>query len=318
MDPTQPPVDTSTAPRLAEIWAAHRAYLVDVAFRILGSISDAEDIVQDAFTRLFRADLDEINDVRGWLVTVVSRLCIDSLRSARSRREAYTGTSSPEPRPELEQSADPADRVTLDDSVRVALLVVLERLTPAERAAFVLHDVFQFSFDDVGSIVGRSPVACRQLASRARRRVQSESGPARFDIDVAEQRRVAEGFIAACDRGDLDGLMQVLDPGVVGDVDLGPILPAGRRLEGNVRVATNLLRFYGPDTQTTLVSQPVIGAPGVLAFRDRQLIGVLAFRVGDRGINDIHAIADPHKLADIATLLAPDHDVGSPPGEPAS
>ncbi len=188
--------DSPMEHRRAEAWAEHRVYLVDIAFRILGSISDAEDVVQDAYTRLRRVNLNDIDDVRAWLVTVVSRLCLDQLRSARSRHEAYVGGSVPE---DTDRGivGDPADRVTLDDSVRLALFVVLERLTPAERAAFVLHDVFQFSFEGVSEIVGRTPAACRQLASRARQRVQTESGPGRFDVGLAEQRLVAERFIAA-------------------------------------------------------------------------------------------------------------------------
>src|SRR5207302_5798154 len=155
-------------------------------------------------------------------VTVTSRLCLDQLRSAQSRRTSYVGPWLPEPvvdAPSL--GVDPADRVTLDDSVRMALLVVLEQLSPAERTAFVLHDIFQLSFEEVGSIVGRSPAACRQLASRARRHIQEEAGPDRFDPDPVAQRRVAERFVAAANSGDLDALLAVLDPDVVGETDSG-------------------------------------------------------------------------------------------------
>src|SRR5438034_3115158 len=174
----------------ADTWREHRRYVLDVAYRMLGSISDAEDVVQETFARLLKQDADQIQDVRGWLVVVATRLCLDQLRSARSRRGSYVGPWLPEPVIEGETD-DPADRVTLDDSVRMALLVVLERLTPAERAAFVLHDLFRFSFDDVARMVGRSPQACRQLASRARQHVQQQTGPARFAVDRAELRRVA-------------------------------------------------------------------------------------------------------------------------------
>src|SRR5438128_61223 len=212
--------------RLVAVWREHRGLALDVAYRMLGSLSDAEDVVQEAFARLMRVDLNEIEDVRGWLVVVVTRLCLDQLRSARSRREAYVGPWLPEPLVDLPgEEPDPADRVTLDDSVRMALLVVLERLSPAARAAFVLHDVFQFSFDAVSGIVGRSPAACRQLASRARRRIESETGPARFQARVDEHHEVAERFIAACAGGDVDALLRLLDPDLVGDVDLGPELP---------------------------------------------------------------------------------------------
>src|SRR5437667_194258 len=159
-----------------EAWSEHHGFLLDVAYRLLGSYSDAEDIVQEAFSRLLRTDLDPIEDVRAWLVVVVSRLCLDQLRSARVRRESYVGPWLPEPvisPPGAEP--DPADRITLDDSVRLALLVVLERLSAAERGAFVLHDVFGFSFDDVGEILGRTPEASRQLAARARKRIADET-----------------------------------------------------------------------------------------------------------------------------------------------
>jgi len=148
---------------LDDLWRAHRRYLLDLAFRMLGNIGDAEDIVQEAFTRLLRVDGDEIDDVRGWLVVVVSRLCLDQLRSARVRREVGVEVEL------ADDEVDPADRVTLDDSVRLALHLVLERLTAAERTVFVLHDVFQYPFEEVATIVGRSPTSCCQLASRARR-----------------------------------------------------------------------------------------------------------------------------------------------------
>ena len=290
-----------------EIWRQHRPYLIDLAFRMLGSIHDAEDVVQEAFSRLLRVDLDEIDEMRGWLVVVVSRLCLDHLRSARSRHETNVG-SLPDRRdatPETSPPAwiDPADRVTLDDSVRLALLVVLEYLSPAERAVFVLHDVFQFSFDAVGAIVGRTPAACRQIASRARRRIEDETGPARFQPGQDEQHQIAQGFIAACVGGDLESLMRLLDPNVVGDVDLGPGLPALRPFRGSARVSRGLLNFFGPQTSTTLVSQPINGNPGVLAFQDRALVGIVSFKARTGLIYDIHAIADPHKLASVAARL---------------
>jgi RNA polymerase sigma factor (sigma-70 family) len=194
---------------LGGVWREHHRYVLNVAYRMLGSVSEAEDIVQDAFARLLRVDLAEIEDVRGWLVVAVTRRCLDELRSARSRREVYVGPWMPEPVIQPSgQDQDPADRVTLDDSVRMAMLLVLERLSPAERAAFVLHDVFQFSFEDVAKIVERTPAACRQLASRARRHVRAEASPARFHVDPADLSRVADRFIAAASSGDLNALMQ--------------------------------------------------------------------------------------------------------------
>src|SRR5438309_8567749 len=154
--------------RVTELWTSHHRFLLDVAYRLLGSYNEAEDTVQEAFTRLLRTDLDPIEDVRAWLVVVVSRLCLDQLRSARMRRESYVGAWFPEPLIGSRDAQDPSDMVTLDESVRMAFLIVLERMSPAERVVFVLHDVFEFPFEKVASIVSRSPAACRQLASRVR------------------------------------------------------------------------------------------------------------------------------------------------------
>jgi RNA polymerase sigma-70 factor (ECF subfamily) len=291
---------------IGEAWRDNRRYLLDVAYRMLGRITDAEDVVQEAFARLVREGLDDIQDVRGWLVVVVSRLCLDQLRSARSRREAYVGPWLPEPviQPE-DQGLDPAERVTLDDSVRMAMLVVLERLTPAERAAFVLHDVFQFSFEDVATIVGRSPEACRQLASRGRRRIQEETGPARFDVDPTELSRIAGRFIAASTEGDLAALEDVLDPNVVGWTDSGGITGAPRQpVTGRERVAALFLRFVR-DFRVTLVPVPVNGEPGAIALQDGRLLAVIAFETREKLISRIHSIANPEKLAYVAAMLGP-------------
>jgi RNA polymerase sigma-70 factor (ECF subfamily) len=300
----------STRTTVDDIWREHRPYLVDLAFRMVGSIHEAEDIVQEAFSRLLAADIDEIEETRGWLIVVVSRLCLDHLRSAKVRREASVGLVDdqlPAPSNPLGANplgADPADRVTLDDSVRLALLVVLEQLSPPERAVFVLHDVFRLSFEATADIVGRSPAACRQLASRARRRIESETGPGRFSPAVEEQHEVAAHFIAACAGGDLESLMRLLDPEVVGDYDLGPEGPPRRPIHGSVLASRQVLRFLGPATGTTLVSQPINGRPGVLAFRERTLYGIFVFKVADGRIIDIHGIADPAKLAYVNTKLA--------------
>ena len=286
------------------LWTQHRAYVVDLAFRMLGNIHDAEDVVQEAFGRLLARDLDTINDPRGWLVVVVSRLCLDQLRSARVRHTSTASNASEAldamPAP---PALDPADRVTLDDSISLALLVVLQQLTPAERAVFVLHDLFQFSFEATSEIVGRTPAACRQLASRARRHIESETGPSRFTTDTVDHDLIARRFIAACAGGDLAALLELLDVDVVGDVDLGAAGPARRPLRGHQIVGRNLLNFYGPDSNTTLVSQPVNGQPGILAFRDRELVGILVLQDVRERIHDIHAIADPAKLAFIDNKL---------------
>ncbi|HKA05010.1 MAG TPA: sigma-70 family RNA polymerase sigma factor [Acidimicrobiales bacterium] len=283
-----------------EAWRDHRRYVLDVAFRMLGSITDAEDVVQEAFTRLWRVDAGEIDDVRAWLVVVVTRLCLDQLRSARSKRDEPVEELPVEP-PDA-RPADPADRVTLADSVQLALLVVLERLSPAERAVFVLHDVFQFSFEAVAEIVGRTPAACRQLASRARRHIEAETEPARFHVAPAEQNLVAERFIAAAGGGDVDALMELLDPDVGGEADLGPGLP---RVTGHGRrtVATRLLVFFGPQSGATLVSVPMNGEPGIMAIRDGRVVALLSLGTRDGLIHDLHAVADPQKLGAVTALL---------------
>ena len=215
-----------------QAWRDHRPYLIDLAFRMLGDIGAAEDVVQDAFSRLLRTRPGEIDDARGWLIVVTSRLCLDQIRSARARRERPHDASEIEfvevsPLPATGSAHhdaldDPADRVTLDDSVRLALLVMLQRLSPAERVVFVLHDIFAVPFDDIAQTVGRSAASCRQLARRARRKIEASPGGASFDVAAAEHRQVTEKFIAACARGDLDGLLEVLAPDAWGDFDGGP------------------------------------------------------------------------------------------------
>ena len=289
----------------AEAWRDHRRYVLDVAYRMLGSVSDAEDVVQEAFARLLRQDPDQIQDVRGWLVVVATRLCLDQLRSARTKREAYVGPWLPEPVIDGETD-DPADRITLDDSVRMAMLVVLERLTPAERATFVLHDVFGFSFEEVAKTVGRSVEACRQLASRARKRIEDETGPARFDVDPAEVGRLADRFISAATDGDMAALMDVLDPDVVGWTDSAGLLGAPLEpLAGRERVMDQLLRFvrgYG----VTLSPLPVNGEPGVLVTRGGRLFAVIALETRAGRITRLHGIANPQKLRYVASVLGVD------------
>src|SRR3954468_24910721 len=282
--------------RVDEVWADNRRYLVDLAFRMLGSVSEAEDAVQEAFMRLLNVDLDQIDDVRGWLVTVTGRICLDHMKSARARHEVGA-----EPATEHAAKAlDPAEHVTLDDSVRMALLVLLEQLTPPERAAFVLPDVFQFSFEDVASIVGRSPAACRQLASRARRRVQEETAPTRFAVEAAEEREVAERFIAACAGGNLEELLAVLDPDVAGHAEIG-IIPHVD-VEGRENVAPRVLVLFGPQTQSTLVSIPVNGEPGILALRNGHPFALMVLRTRNGLVDHISSIADPRQLAYLSPL----------------
>jgi len=298
------PNGIATGDPLTDVWREHHRYVLDVAYRMLGSVSEAEDVVQDAFARLLRVDLDEIEDVRGWLVVTVTRRCLDQLRSARSRREVYVGPWLPEPVIQPPGAdGDPADRVTLDDSVRMALLIVLERLSPAERAAFVLHDVFQFSFEEVASIIDRTPAACRQLASRARRHVRAETSPVRFKVDPADAQRIAERFVAAVSTGDRQALMQVLDPNVAGHADSGGFVPAARQpIVGRDRVIRGLLGYLHA-RRVSLTPMPVNGEPGVLVFEDGRLTAVAALSVRDGLIDHIHVIVNPDKIAYVASLL---------------
>jgi RNA polymerase sigma-70 factor (ECF subfamily) len=289
---------------ISRAYAEHRPYLIDLAFRMLGDIGAAEDTVQDAFWRLMHADLGEIADERGWLIVVTSRLCLDRIRSARSRRERahdaseieFTGPAVGAAPPPL---ADPADRVTFDDGVRLALLAMLQRLSPAERVVFVLHDVFQLPFAEVARTVGRPEPSCRQLARRARQKV---SAGARFDVAATEHRLVTEKFIAACATGDLGGLLGVLAPDAWGEVDLGPdagLVPGV--VTGAVPVARNLLRFWGAGV--TLVSHPVGGQPAVLAFRRRALAGLIVFTMRGELIQAVQVIADPRQLGFVSAQL---------------
>ena len=295
--------DTADGPKIVQAYRDHRPYLIDLAFRMLGDIGAAEDAVQDAFTRLLGADVGEIEDERGWLIVVTSRLCLDRIRSARARRERPHDSAEIEfvAPPAAGGLADPADRVTLDDSVSLALLVVLQRLSPAERVVFVLHDIFGMPFPVVAQTVGRTAPACRQLARRARQKIAEGQPHGRADVASAEHRLVTEKFIAACANGDLDGLLAVLAPDAWGDIDLGPDGPAREVVHGAAQIAANLLRFWGP---ATLVSQPLAGQPALLGFRDRDLAGVLVLGMRGELIESVHVIADPRKLAALGLQLS--------------
>jgi RNA polymerase sigma-70 factor, ECF subfamily len=295
-------------PEVIQAWRAHRPYLVDLAFRMLGDIGAAEDVVQDAFSRLLRTRPGEIDDARGWLIVVTSRLCLDQIRSARARRERphdateieFVEGGPPPGRPGA--PGDPADRVTLDDNVRLALLVVLQRLSPAERVVFVLHDIFAVPFDSIAQTVGRPVAGCRQLARRARQKIEASPGGASFDVAAAEHRRVTERFIAACAHGDLDGLLEVLAPDAWGDFDGGPADPHGAGvIHGAAHVARRLLYYWGPPA--TLVTHPVAGQPALLGFSGRDLAGVLVFTMHDDRIQAVHVIADPRQLGFVRAQL---------------
>ena len=291
-----------TEEQIRDAWTDHRPYLVDMAFRMLGDIGRAEDVVQEAFHRLSQSDFDSIDDARGWLIVVTSRLCLDVIRSARNRREHPVGG------PELEEHAfavsatrsfDPADRVTLDDGVRLALLVVLERLSPAERVAFVLHDIFGVPFDAVAATVGRPEASCRQLARRARLKLDAPEGGRRAAVPPDEHRVVTNRFIAACANGNFDELLAVLDPEVSGAVDLRP----GLVVHGAKSVARNLLRYWG--WGASLVSLPFVDNPCVVAFADRDVAALFSLTVSGDRVSKIHVYADPRVLAIIRARVLP-------------
>lgn len=290
--------------RLRDAWRDHHAHLVSMAFGMLGDVGAAEDATQEAFVRLAAVDQDSIRDLRGWLTVVTGRRCLDHLQSAHSRREsAYEeplldNVGHPLSR---ETPADPADRITLDDEVSAALLVLLQRLTPPERVVYLLHDVFDVPFDEIAMSVGRSTAACRQLASRARNRLRS--GRARTSVDVAEHRRIAESFISACSRGDMDELVSLLDPDAWGTVDLGPDNPiTGRVTRGAEQVARGALRHLG--SGTTCVLAPSTRRPVLMAFVDRILYSVVMLNIEDEHIRSLEVIGDPQRLAVVAAHLA--------------
>src|SRR6185312_5051576 len=273
-------------------WRSHRPYLVNLAYQMLGDVGEAEDVAQEAFLRLTRENVDEIDDLRGWLTVVAGRLCLDQLRSARARYEHPGDVESIEATHSHE--LDPADRVTLDDEVRGALLEVLRRLSPAERVSFVLHDVFQMPFDEIAETVGRPVGTCRQLARRARGKFATAT-PRLADVADAEHQLVTERFITACANGDLEALTAVLDPTVWGaGTILGDGAPPPQVNHGPDEVGRNLLRYLGHGA--TLVSGPV-GEPVLLAFADRRLFAVIVLTMRDNLVLKIEATIDPWAAA---------------------
>jgi RNA polymerase sigma factor (sigma-70 family) len=277
---------------LAEQFEEHRTRLRAVAYRMLGSLSEADDAVQETWLRLSRSDADEIENLGGWLTTVTARVCLNLLRSRDTRREDPLFEHVPDPIIDREDATDPEHEVLLADSVGLALLVVLETLPPAERLAFVLHDMFAVSFDEIAPIVGRSSTATRQLASRARRRVQGAATP---DTDLTRQREVVDAFFAAARDGDFNALVAVLDPDVVLHSDGGTLRPAASvTVQGAKTVASRAMTFahLHPYARPALVN----GAAGVVVARDGQPYSVMGFTVRGGKIVEIDAIADPGRL----------------------
>lgn len=272
---------------LAKRFEAHRTHLRGVAYRMLGSASEADDAVQESWLRLSRVDAGELDNLGGWLTTVVARVCLDMLRARKGRPEDAVGVPAPEP-----TSSDPEQEALLADSIGVALLVVLETLTPAERIAFVLHDLFAVSFDEIASIVGRSPDAARQLASRARRRVQ---GAAPDAVDREGQRAVVAAFLAAMRGGDVTALLSVLDPELVvrGDATAGTLgTPPEVRGAATWAPRGIALARRASAARVALVD----GAPGIAVLPGGKLLLVLEMAIVDGKITSIDVIADPARL----------------------
>jgi RNA polymerase sigma factor (sigma-70 family) len=287
---------------LAEQFEEHRSHLRAVAYRMLGSLSEADDALQQAWLRLSRSDTSGVQNLGGWLTTVVARVCLDMLRS--SRREEPLGVHVPDPIVSREDGTDPEQEALLADSVGLALLVVLEKLSPSERLAFVLHDMFGVPFEEIAPIVGRSEVAARQLASRARRRVQGAAPSP--DADLTRQREVVDAFLAAARDGDFEALLAMLDPEVVLRSD-GGLVRAGlsREVRGARAVAEGALAFSRliPFARAALVN----GAAGAVSWSpDGRLFSVMGFTVRHGKIVEIDILADPARLSQLDLALLDD------------
>jgi RNA polymerase sigma-70 factor (ECF subfamily) len=277
---------------IAELFEAHRKRLRAVGYRMLGSASEAEDAVQEAWLRLNRTDPETIDNLGGWLTTVVARICLNMLQARNVRREDPLELHEPDLVVTRAERHDPGEEALLADSVGVALLVVLETLLPAERVAFVLHDMFAVPFEEIAGLLGRSAPAARQLASRARRRVQGSVPP--VDPDITRKRRVVDAFFAAARGGDLGALIAVLAPDVVLRSDDGTTSGDSALIRGAAEVARRAMMFAGP----ARLSQPVLvnGGPGVVVFVDGQVVSLMVFTVSDGRITAIDGVVDPERL----------------------
>ncbi|MFC4012004.1 RNA polymerase sigma factor SigJ [Nonomuraea purpurea] len=281
---------------------SERRQLINLAYRLLGSLADAEDAVQETYARWYamsRRQQEAIESPGAWLTTVASRVCLNLLGSARVRRERYVGEWVPEPLPEPAEwisgkTADPADRVTLDESVNMAFLVVLESMTPAERVAFILHDVFRYPFAEVADIVGRTPAACRQLASSARRRIRAAQAPA---TPASRQADLVKDFKQAWEAKDIDALLTLLDPeaSAIGDGG-GRASALLHPVEGAEQVARFFMERVGAVPGLTILERTVNGQPGLVAQLDGVTVTVYAFEIADDRIKHIWAIRNPDKL----------------------
>ena len=279
---------------LAQEFEQHRPHLEAVAYRMLGPTGEADDAVQEAWLRLSRTDSDQLENLRAWLTTVVGRVALDMLRARKARREQPDDHLEPIVSESTEEN--PAEEAELADSVGLAMLVVLENLSPAERVAFVLHDMFGVPFVEIGEITGREPDAARQLASRARRRVRGSTPPT--DADVAEQRRVIDAFLAAARAGDFEALMNVLDPDIVLRVHTGEGDPRAEVLAatGPEKVVERIVtqgREFLPLVRPAMVN----GAPGTVAERDGKILGATAYTVRNGRIVTMDLVIDPERFS---------------------
>lgn len=283
---------------LADRFEEYRPHLRAVAYRMLGSLTDADDAVQDTWLRVTRADASQVENLGGWLTTIVARICLNMLRARTTRREESLDGHVPDPLISPEGAPQPEEEALLADSVSLALLVVLDTLSPAERLAFVLHDMFQLPFSEIAPMVGRSPQAARQLASRARRRVKGADIPAP-DPDLARQRQVVDAFFRAARGGDFGGLVALLDPNVVLRSDFGARRPAATKItHGAAAVANQALLGAVPGAE--LHPALVNGAAGVVITVRGRPFAVMSFTVAGDKIIEIDAIADPDRVQRIA------------------
>ena len=299
------PGDGRFDPSLSAIMSERRQ-LINLAYRLLGSLADAEDVVQETYARWYamsQQQQEAIESPGGWLTRVASRICLDLLGSARARRERYVGEWIPEPLPEPTEwisgrpggsTLDPADRVTLDESINMAFLVVLESMTPAERVALILHDVFRYSFTEVADIVGRTPAACRQLASSARRRLRTSQAPT---APTAQQAGIVRDFKQAWQAKDIDALIGLLDPDATAIADGGGLVSAVLHpVEGAEQIARYTVEIASKAPNMTILERTVNGQPGLVAQRDGITVLVMAFDVAGDRIKHIWAVRNPDKL----------------------
>ncbi|MFB7301162.1 RNA polymerase sigma factor SigJ [Streptomyces rubiginosohelvolus] len=295
-----------TAGASADGTAGERRQLLNVAYRLLGSVAESEDAVQEAYTRWYalpRGRRDEITSPGAWLTTVTGRICLDVLGSARARRERYVGAWLPDPLPDRAEwglgpstgLADPADQMVLDESVTMAFLVVLESMTPAERVAFVLHDVFRYPFAEIAAVLGRTPAACKQLAASARRRVRAARAPE--SVGQAGRAEAVRRVKEAWERKDIAALVDLLDPAAVMTADGGGLVGAALRpIEGGARIAQYMVAIADKAPGLELLERSVNGAPGRVARRDGVVMTVASFDLTDGRVTRVWAVRNPEKL----------------------